>query len=166
MNRGLDLARWVAIGVGVAVAVVAASQFIPMRFHPVLTPAVGAVAGVLIWGGRLLVAPGTPGWEQPSFHQRSPLLQADVRTRRLAQMLANSTPGKGFDAARVARELGALASRKLVAAGKVPEDDPLNHADDHLSPALLAYLRSAESGRPQVLARRTLHAHLKEIDSL
>ena len=30
----------------------------------------------------------------------------------------------------------------------------------------VAYLRSAEAERPQVLNRKTLHAHLKEIDSL
>ncbi len=30
----------------------------------------------------------------------------------------------------------------------------------------MAYLGSAETDRPQVLGRRALHAHLKEIDSL
>lgn len=168
MNRDtlLELARALAVGVGIAVALVVFSQFTPIRFHPVLTPVLGLAIGALAWGGRRLVAPETPHWEQPSFHQRSPLLQSDVRTRRLALMLANSQPGKGFDAARVARELGELAARKLVLAGKVPDDDPLGHADGHLSPALLTYLRSAETRRPQALSRKILHAHLKEIDSL
>ena len=69
-----------------------------------------------------------------------------------------------------AAQAAGVAVQVPFASGRVdapqPGADPLEHAAPYLSPSLLAYLRSAEAERPQVLNRKTLHAHLKEIDSL
>ena len=160
------LGKWVVIGLAVSVVIVLADTVVGLRFNPILTPIAGAVVGVLIWAGTHLVHHEPAAWQQPSFHHRSVLLRADVRTRRLAHSLAHSQPGKGFDSSSVAAHLGDIVSRKLVAAGTLPPDATLAQIEPHVSPSLFAYLRSVDDDRRTTLTRRALHAHLKEIDSL
>lgn len=155
------------IGAAVALALIIVGPLILLRFHPVLALIVGATIGTLVWVFTHFLGPRPgPQWQQPYWQRRSALFQADVRTRRLAHSLAQAQPGQGFEARRVATQLADLTGRRLIAADRVPADDPLEHAAPHLSPALLNYLRSAGGERPQSLTRKALHAHLKEIDSL
>ena len=160
------LAMRVGLGVAIALLLILGGPFVYLGFHPVLTVVAGAVVGMLVWAARFIEWPMPTPWEQPSWRGRSPLLQADLRTRRLAQSLQNAQPSRTFDARRVAQQLANLTATRLVATGRVQSDDPLAHADPHLSPGLLKYLRSADSGKPMALSRRALHSHLKEIDSL
>lgn len=166
-----SLALRLAAGVVAAALVVGFDGALSLRVDPLLA----FLAAVVVAGGSWVFSQVTgpddgPEWQQPSWHTRSPHFLADVRTRRLASTLVHSQPGQAFDSRRIARQLSVLAVRRLVASGRVdapqPGADPLEHAAPYLSPSLLAYLRSAESERPQVLNRKTLHAHLKEIDSL
>jgi len=164
------LAARVAIGVLAATLAVAFDGLLSLRVDPYLALLTGVVAAVAWWAFAQELDPEDgPEWRQPSWHSRSPHFQADVRTRRLASTLVHTQPGQAFDARRLARQLADLTARRLVTSGRVAGEDaadPLAHAERHLSPALLAYLRSAKTDRPQVLGRRALHAHLKEIDSL
>ncbi|MEO7587252.1 MAG: hypothetical protein ABIS84_04415 [Arachnia sp.] len=160
-----------AIGIGVATLLVLLDGFLSLHVEPVQALILGTLAAVASWAFEYLPpVGGAPGWERPSWHTRSPHLQADIRTRRLASVLAHAQPGRAFEARSLARTLAVIAARRLVATGRVPgptvDEDPLAHAGPHLSGALLGYLRSPESEHPQVLNRKTLHAHLKEIDSL
>lgn len=165
--------RWrrlgVRMGIGVAVAVVAVlvGPLLSLRIHPGLAVVAGATVGAVIWAFSEFLGPAPgPVWEQPYWRQRSAFLQADTPTRRLAHALKHAQPGEEFESRRVARRLRALTEQRLIAAHKVPADDPLAHAGNHLSPALLRYLLSADGERPQSLNRKALHAHLQEIDSL
>lgn len=163
--RGLAL----RVGIGAAVAVVAVivGPLLALRIHPGLAIAAGVTVGAVVWGftGFLGPTPG-PAWERPYWRERSAFLQADSRTRRLAHALKHAQPGEEFEARRVAQRLRTLTEERLIATRRTPADDPLAHAGPHLSPALLRYLRSADAERPQALNRKTLHAHLQEIDSL
>ncbi|RMB59858.1 hypothetical protein [Tessaracoccus antarcticus] len=167
--RGLVL----RLGIGIAAAslVVALDGVVSLRVEPIQAFIAGTLAAVTSWVLTYLPPPGaTTEWEQPSWHTRSPRLQADIRTRRLASVLAHAQPGRAFEARSFARTLALLTARRLVTSGRIPRpaegEGPLASAAPHLSGALLTYLRSAESERPQVLNRTTLQAHLKEIDSL
>lgn len=163
----LRLGARMGIGAAVSILLIVGGPLLSLRFHPLLTVIAGFVVGALVWAFTEFAAPRPgPAWEQPYWRHRSPFLQADVRTRRLAHSLNHAQPGHGFEARRVAGLLAELAAQRLVAAGRVPVEDPLGHADGHLSPGLLAYLRSATTQRPQALTRKALHTHLKEIDSL
>ncbi len=171
MSAWRALAVRLAIGIAVAVLVILFDGVLSLRVEPTLALLVGVVAAVASWALTYLAPAGkAPEWQQPSWHTRSPHLQADHRTRRLASALSNAQPGRGFEARGIARQLAELTARRLVTSGRVPrpadDEDPLAHAEPHLSVSLLAYLRSASAEHPQALDRKTLHAHLKEIDSL
>ncbi|MHA6513796.1 hypothetical protein [Tessaracoccus sp. Z1128] len=171
MTPGRSLIARLAVGVAAAALVILLDDLANLRVDPTLALLAGAVAAAASWAlTHARPAPEPPEWQQPSWHTRSPHFQADIRTRRLASVLAHAQPGRGFDSRRVARQLAELTVRRLVTSGRItrpsPHTDPLGDAGSHLSPALLAYLRSAEAEHPQVLNRKTLHAHLKEIDSL
>ena len=161
------LALRVAIGLGVAALVVLLDGVAGLRVDPTIAVLTAVAVAVATWVVTYLEGPRTaPQWEQPMWRTRSPRFHADVRTRRLASVLSHSQPGQAFDATTLARYLAELTARRLVVSGRVTAEDPLGQADGILSPKLLAYLRSAQAERPQVLKRKTLHAHLKEIDSL
>ncbi len=171
MSVWRDLALYLAIGIAAATLVVTLDGFVSLRIDPALALLTGVVVAAAFWTYKHIVAAGDrTEWQQPSWHPRSSHLQADVRTRRLAAVLTNAQPGRGFDARGVARQLARLTASRLVNSGRIPrptgDEDPLADADLQVSAALLNYLRSAETERPQVLNRKTLHAHLKEIDSL
>ena len=171
MSVWRDLALYLAIGIAAATLVVTLDGVFSLRVEPALALLTGAVVAAAFWTYKHLDAAGEPTeWRQPSWHTRSLHLQADVRTRRLAAVLTNAQPGRGFDARGVARQLALLTASRLVTSGRIARPsgngDPLADADLYVSAALLTYLRSAETERPQVLNRKTLHAHLKEIDSL
>ncbi|MHA6523914.1 hypothetical protein [Tessaracoccus sp. G1721] len=171
MTPWWGLAVRLTVFIGAAVLLVAFDEVLSLRVDPLLAFLAAVVLAGGSWVFTHLAGPDAgPEWQQPSWHTRSPHFQADVRTRRLASTLVHSQPGQAFDARRVARQLSGLAVRRLVDSGRIPAPgpgaDPLADAQPHLSAALLAYLRSADGDRPQPLNRRTLHAHLKEIDSL
>ena len=171
MTAAWSLIARLAVGIGVASLFILIDDVAYLRVEPTLALVAGMVAAAASWAvNQVLPAADQPEWKQPSWHTRSPHFQADIRTRRLASVLAHAQPGRGFDSRRVARQLTELTVRRLVTSGRIDRPargaDPLNGADAHLSPALLTYLRSAEAEHPQVLNRKTLHAHLKEIDSL
>ena len=169
MTSGAWRRLGVRMGIGAAVAIMlfVGGPLLSLRFHLPLTIIAGLVIGALIWAFTEFAAPRRgPGWEQPHWRQRSAFVQADVRTRRLAHSLNHAQPGHGFEARRVAGQLAELTAQRLVASGRVPAETSLDHADGHLSPGLLRYLRSATAERPHALTRKALHAHLKEIDSL
>lgn len=171
MNAWKNLVLRLAVGVAVATLVVLLGGILGLRFEPTLALLTGAVAATASWVFTHLAPAGEiTEWEQPSWHTRSPHLQADIRTRRLAVTLAHAQPGRGFEAKSVARHLARLTVRRLLTSERIPrpadDEDPLACAAPHLSAALLAYLRSAEAEHAQVLSRKTLQAHLKEIDSL
>ncbi|WP_353080958.1 hypothetical protein [Tessaracoccus lapidicaptus] len=169
MTAARGLALRLAVWLGLAAIVVAVDGALSLRVDPLIAFLTAVVVAVGTWAGAHLRPAGEPPeWVQPSWETRSPHFQADIRTRRTSSMLAHAQPGRDFDARRLARQLGDLTARRLVLSGRVPDGvpDPLAHADGAVSPALLRYLRSAEADHAQVLARKTLHAHLKEIDSL
>ena len=171
MSAWTGLALRLFVGLAVATLVIIADDVLSLRVEPVLALLAGAVLAAGSWVSANLAPPAeAPEWRQPSWHTRSAHFLADVRTRRLASVLAHAQPGRGFDARRVARQLGELTVRRLVTSGRIPRagsvGEALEAAEAHLSPALLAYLRTAEAEHPKVLNRKALHAHLKEIDSL
>ncbi len=118
--RGLDAEIWrglaVRIGICLAIAVllILLGPFVSLHFHPQLTLLLGAVVGTIIWAFSTFLGPESgPYWEVPIRLERSALMQADIRTRRLAQALAQAQPGQGFEAGTVARQLAELTSRRL-----------------------------------------------------
>lgn len=160
------LAKHVGLGVAIGIALVILGPAMALTLEPILMLLAGGVVGAIIWAVTITSAPPRPDWSQPLPRTKSPLLEADQRTRRLAGAMSHARPGQGFDAGRLAVHLAAMTQRRLVQTGRIPADDGLRSADGHLSPALLTYLRSADTDHPQVLSRTALHAHLKEIDSL
>lgn len=171
MTAAWSLVARLAVGIAVASVFVLLDGLVHLRIEPTLALLAGAVAASAWWAfNHVLPAADQLEWKQPSWHTRSPRFDADVRTRRLASVLAHAQPGRSFDSRRVARQLTELTVRRLVTSGRIDHPargaDPLQGAEAHLSSALLTYLRSAEAEHAQVLNRRTLHAHLKEIDSL
>lgn len=171
MSTLRNLALRLAIGIGAATLFVLFDGVLSLRVEPALALVTGAVAAAASWALKHL-PPGEKSaeWQQPSWHPRSRYLQADLRTRRLAAVLTNAQPGRGFEARALARHLSRLTARRLVTSGRIArpdgDEDPLAYAASHLSAALLAYLRSAELEHPKIINRKTLHSHLKEIDSL
>ncbi|MDO5735789.1 MAG: hypothetical protein Q4P15_04885 [Propionibacteriaceae bacterium] len=171
MSLWRNLAVRVAIGVAGAVLIVIFDGVFDVGVEPSLALLAGTTVAAGSWAFTHLASAGaTYEWRQPSWYTRSPHLQADVRTRRLASVLSNAQPGRGFEARGVARHLAFLTAGRLVTTGRISreagDEDPLAGADPHLSASLLAYLRSADAEHPQVLNRKALRAHLKEIDSL
>lgn len=161
------LASRVAIGAGCGAAVVVIGRFLGLAVSPMAAVLAGMAIAAASWVLTRFQEPaGGPPWQQPQPDSTASRFSADVRTRRLATMLSHAQPGKVFEVGAVARLLADLTSRRLVRRGLVPADDPLAHADGHLSAPLLAYLRAADADRPPTLTRRVLHAHLKEIDEL
>lgn len=161
------LAVRLGIGVAIAAGVVVLGRVVGLAVAPFPAVLAGMAVAAASWAfAHLGESPVAPPWQQPQPESTTSRFNADVRTRRLATMLSHAQPGKVFEAGAVARLLADLTSRRLVRRRLVPADDPLAHADGHLSPALLAYLRAADADRPPTLTRRVLHAHLKEIDEL
>lgn len=160
------LAR-LAVCVGLAALAILAGPVVHLRFDPGGALLVGAVIGVGWWLTEHL--PGgwePPLWSPPEWRSPAPSLVADQRTRKLASMIAHAQPGQAFDARRLAATLDDIVVRRLASPGRGPLGDLPPDVATRLSPALLGYLRSARDGKPQPLNRRTLRAHLKEIDSL
>ncbi len=171
MSIWRDLALRLVVGIGAATLVVLFDSVLSFRVEPSLALLAGAVVAAASWGIRHLAPAGKPiEWQQPSWHTGSAHLQADPRTRRLASALANAQPGRGFEARGIASHLALLTARRLVISGRVSgptdDEDALAYAEPQLSASLLAYLRSAATDHAQVINRKTLHAHLKEIESL
>ncbi len=171
MNVWKDLALRLVVGIGAAALIVLFDGVLSFRVEPILALLAGAVVAAASWAIKYRAPAGKPiEWQQPSWHAGSPHLQADPRTRRLASALANAQPGRGFEARGIASHLALLTARRLVTSGRVPrptdDEDALAYAEPHLSASLLAYLRSAATDHPQVINRKTLDAHLKEIESL
>lgn len=163
----IGLALRLVAGAGVAVALVVLGRSVSLEFAPTPTVLLCLLFAALLWLYSEFEEPAPgPDWQQPQPHTEPSRFSADVRTRRLASMLVHAQPGQGFDAGPLARTLAGLASERLVRSHGLPAEDPLADADGHLSPALLDYLRTADGDHPQILNRRTLHAHLKEIDAL
>lgn len=162
-NLGLRL----GIGVVAAVVVVVLGRVVKLDIAPIPAVIVCLVLAAVSWMFTEAEEPAAgPLWRQPHPQVTSSRFSADVRTRRLATMLSHAQPGQIFEAGTTARLLATLTTTRLVRRGLLSPDAPLTDAAPHLSPALLGYLRSAESDKPQVLSRRALHAHLKEIDQL
>ncbi len=160
-----SLAARLAWGVAITIVIVVADGAILVRVEPVLVLAIVMAVTLGSWLISFLPEPAqAAGWEQPMWKSRAPHFRADVRTRRLAAMLSHAQPGRAFDTSKLAALLTELTARRLVASGRTPADDPLAGAEDHLSPGLLARVRGSD--RAPALTRRTLQAHLKEIDSL
>lgn len=150
-----------AVGAAIIVAVARVANF-----HVAPAPAVvmGMLVGAIVWvAGWFEIPSATPPWQRPQPPAQLARLAADARTRRLISMLLHARPGEGFEASTLSRMLGEFAAARLVRRHGLPVDDPLAHADGHLTPPLLAYLRSEH---PPTLKRPTLHAYLKEIDEL
>lgn len=166
-NSGRVLLLRLAVGAGVAVVLVVLGRLVGLGIAPVPALLLGLLIGTATWlWSGFEEPPSSPGWQQPQPPAEASRFSADVRTRRLASMLAHAQPGQGFDAGSLTRALADLTASRLVHTRDLPAEDTLAHADGHLSPALLAYLRTADGERPAILNRRTLHAHLKEIDEL
>lgn len=156
-----------AVGAGVAVVLVVLGRLVGLGVAPVPALLLGLLIGTAAWLWAGFEEPAAaPDWQQPQPPAEASRFSADVRTRRLASMLVHAQPGQGFDAGSLTRTLADLTASRLVHTRDLPAEDTLSHADGHLSPPLLAYLRSADGDRPAALNRRTLHAHLKEIDEL
>lgn len=153
------------IGLGLAILAVVALRPLGMIIAPAPAVLVGTSAAVVTWLlGIPLRSHDGPRWERPEPPSTVSTFQADRRTRRTASMLLNAQPGLGFDTRGVARRLAAITDDRLARNHRLDIDDP--GVEKVLSPKLLRYLRAAEDEEPPTLNRRTLHAHLKEIDQL
>lgn len=161
---GRGLARNLAVGLLASAAVVVGGRFAWLDVAPAPAILVGLVVAAGAWLSGWIENPAAaPPWRQPRPPAEQSRLAPDLRTRRTAAMLARSRPGEGFESTALSRRLAELAAQRLVRRRGLPSDDPLAHADGHLSAPLLTHLRAEH---PPTVKRSTLHAYLKEIDEL
>lgn len=121
----------------------------------------------LIWVLRTGPEPlDSPVWVENQSHAGSALFQSDLATRRIADTIAGAQPGREFSTHQLAHTLRELASQRLVRLHKADPANPLTTGERQLTPQLLSYLTSVETGDSPSVSRRTLHRYLKEIESL
>lgn len=149
----LGLVRW---GVGVA-ALIGLASIVRIRLDPVALGGGALVVAVAWWLGNRPSA-GAVDWPDPPSAPEllSPAAQPDARA--LARLLETAEPGRGFSTRRLAGELAGLASARL--RGRT--------ASEALSAPLARYLATLDDpdAVPPPLSRRTLRAHLKELEDL
>ncbi|WP_203567647.1 hypothetical protein [Aestuariimicrobium ganziense] len=139
-----------------------------LRLSPLPWAIFTLLIGTLIWLLRTGPEPAdTPRWVEHQALVGSPRYQSDLATRRIADMIVGAQPGREFSTHQLALTLRDLTAERLVQRHHADPEQPLTTATDvALSKPLLAYLSTVETGDSPSINRRTLHRHLKEIESL
>lgn len=152
---------------GVAVVAVLVGLFVGAEPQPVGLVAV--VVGVAVaWWLAGLPAADAMAWPKPPLPPGTLTARADPATDAWTHRLAGARPGRGFSTRRLAETLADIAEAKLMRRPGVDPDAVWASASDHLSPELARYLGllADPEAVPPPLPRRTLRAHLAELEDL
>lgn len=145
----------------------AASWAVGEVLNPSLVIVMGLVIALVWWIVREINPQIEPvRWRTIGLDYGGPSLMIDRRSRRLAGIAHSAQPGRRFTSHNLANVLNGLVTYRLIRDHGADPGDPLRDADRLLSPPLLAYIRTAETGGSPPVKRATLDAYLKEIDSL
>lgn len=112
-------------------------------------------------------APEPPRWPRPEVIELATPWRVDQRTRRVAGIVADARPSRGFATRSLALLMVGLVNDRLVRHRGANPANPMASADRYLSPDFLTWLNTLnyEGGVPS-LPRHVLDRYLKEIDSL
>lgn len=107
-------------------------------------------------------------WPSPTPPARGTATSLDPSTRRLVDVIAAATPPRASAPGELARRVNRVACQRLVAHHEADPDDPLATAEARhlLSPATLAWLRSADSPNPDPCPAQALRPRLTEVARL
>ncbi len=168
MTRSARLARRAIVrAVGVALMLLAVwgvARLGGLALSPLLLVVVGLVLVPILTasGSDWLPEPESVGWDVVVDADR-PRAPREHGAVRLADLARRAQPDHRFTTRQLRDELRRLTADRLVVRHGVDPTDPFG-ADTPLSPALAAYLTDPDPAPP--VARATLGAYLKEIDSL
>lgn len=160
-----SLARTVGVALACAVGVVVVAGLARFDVHVAAILGLGALVGVAWW----VVEPDeTPRreatWPVPYLPKPGgPVGAPDITTRRIAAMLRDAQPDRGFTRTQLHAALTSLTCQRLRSAGALGPREGVAEAAPHLSATLANYLQATQ---PPALTRRTVRAYLKEIQQL
>lgn len=163
-----DLVMKLVLSLLGAAAACALLYWLGLLVNPVIAMGLALVMTTLAWLMRFGLDVGdSPSWQTPTMVDSGLRWQMDVRTRRLADVVASARPGREFSTRSLAMTLRAITEDRLVRHHDADPGDPLHDGAARLSPGLMKWL-SATDGHHDIpgLSRATLHAYLKEIDAL
>ncbi|MGJ6979666.1 hypothetical protein ACSDQ9_03925 [Aestuariimicrobium soli] len=162
-----SLAKHVGAALLVTAVMVVAGPAVGARLNPIPCAVIAITVGVLVWVMRRGDDPAwTPIWVHHQADVVAPRSQADLTTKRLADLMSSAQPGRDFTSHQLSATMAAVAEHRLVRSHGADPDDPEPTARAVLSPALFAQLYPAPGVTPRALNRATLHRHLKEISDL
>lgn len=158
------LVRRLSAGVLIAAGIVVVGGMLGYRFSAAPMILVGLVIGGLWWlVGAEHSAPHPVEWAAPRHSESRGRFAADITTRRMAQVVQDAEPGRGFTPTVLARTLRERVEERLRRRHGFTVDTPLAEAEGVVSPGLLDFITADP---PPSVANRTLRTYLKEIDQL
>ncbi|CAI9405020.1 hypothetical protein [Aestuariimicrobium sp. T2.26MG-19.2B] len=152
------------LGVGLLIA---ASPLMGLRLEVLPWLVIALVGGVGAWLLRRGWDPAPhPTWVEHQAEVGTARPQADLRTSRLADAISSAQPGRAFTTRTLVGALHEVTAQRLVRKHGADPEHPFDDVEGLLSPALLAYLATADDDHSPTVTRATVHRFLKEISEL